>query len=72
MDAVLNWAGIVGAVWLAVSILLGLFWAVAGRRIFRKPPQPPAAKGDDVNGVVFTGDFDTDRRQLDRLNGGGF
>ena len=56
MNAVLKWAGIIGAVWLAVSILAAVFWAVAGRRIFRKPPERPPLRGfidrDAVNNVV--------------------
>ena len=38
MDAVLKWAGIVGAAWLALSILLAVAWALGGKRVFRKPP----------------------------------
>lgn len=41
MDAVLKWAGIVGAAWLAVSILAAIGWALIGKRIFRNPPAPP-------------------------------
>lgn len=37
---VMDWAGTIGAIWLAVSILLGIAWALVGRRIFRKPPHP--------------------------------
>lgn len=37
----MDWVGTVGAIWLAVSILVGICWALAGKRIFRKPPQPP-------------------------------
>ena len=40
MDAVLNVVGTIGAIWLAVSILLGIAWALGGRRIFRNPPLP--------------------------------
>lgn len=39
--SVMDWVGTAGAIWLAVSILLATGWAVAGKRIFRKPPSPP-------------------------------
>lgn len=38
--------GTIGAVWLAVSILLAVAWALGGKRIFRLPPKPP---GDRSN-----------------------
>jgi hypothetical protein len=41
MDAVLRVIGIVGAAWLLLSILLAVAWALGGKRIFRRPPQPP-------------------------------
>lgn len=68
MDAVLKWIGIVGAAWLLLSILVAVAWAVGGRRIFRDRPVQPDTTIDigDATDVVFTGDFDTDRRQLDR------
>lgn len=42
MDAVLKVVGTIGAIWLAVSILVAVFWGLAGRKIFRKPPAPPS------------------------------
>lgn len=36
----MDWVGTIGAIWLAVSILLAVAWALGGRRIFRKPPMP--------------------------------
>ena len=39
--SVMDWVGTIGAIWLAVSILLGIAWALGGKRIFRQPPQPP-------------------------------
>lgn len=38
--SVMDWVGTVGAIWLAVSLLVGIFWALAGKRIFRNPPVP--------------------------------
>lgn len=32
--------GAVGAIWLAVSILAAVGWALIGKRIFRQPPAP--------------------------------
>lgn len=58
MTEVLKWAGIVGAVWLSVSILVAVGWALIGRRIFRKPPTPAGvsveSRGD--RGVIVTRD----------------
>jgi len=75
MNAVLKWAGIIGAVWLAVSILAAVFWATAGRRIFRKPPTQPRVVitrqhlGEDstINGV---NDVIRELRRRNRQNGG--
>ena len=38
MDAVLKWVTAILAIWGAVSILVAIFWALVGRKIFRKPP----------------------------------
>ena len=64
--SVMDVVGTIGAIWLAVSILLGIAWALGGKRIFRQPPPPPA-RGDiyEPIDVVFTGDYEIDRRQLD-------
>lgn len=40
----MDWVGTVGAVWLAVSIVAAVAWAVAGRRVFRKPPVHPVSE----------------------------
>lgn len=36
-----GWVGAIAAGWFTASILLAGLWATVGRRIFRKPPQPP-------------------------------
>lgn len=71
MDAVLKWAGIVGAIWLAVSILVAVFWAAVGRTIVRRPTPPPMqtwttrdADSIDVEHVV------SEVTRRDQLNGG--
>lgn len=75
MNKVLDVVGTIGAIWLAVSILVGLFWVLAGRRIFRKPPQPPVkmvpwttkdADRIDVDHVI------AEIARRDRMNGRGF
>lgn len=38
--SVMDWVGTVAMIWLAVSILIAAGWALAGKRIFRKPPRP--------------------------------
>lgn len=74
MDAVLNVLGTIGAIWLAVSILAAIFWGLIGRRIFRKPPQPPikieVPRGADMQDVTDRVVAELERR--DRMNGRGF
>ena len=41
MAEVLKWVTAGLAIWGAVSILAAVFWALIGRRIFRKPPAQP-------------------------------
>lgn len=43
MKQAMDVVGTIGAIWLAVSILLALAWALGGRKIFRKPPVQPTA-----------------------------
>ena len=31
---------IIGVAWFAASVVIAIAWALVGRRIFRKPPQP--------------------------------
>lgn len=52
MTEVLKWVGTGAAIWFAVSILAAVGWALAGKRIFRKPPKPPQVKDQHVSGVV--------------------
>ena len=63
-----GWVQAIATGWTTLSILLAVAWALGGRKIFRPRPAQPAKQ--DNNGVVFTGDFETDRRQLDRRRGG--
>ena len=74
MDAVLNVAGTIGAIWLAVSILVAVAWALGGKRIFRKPPKPPikieVPRGADMQDVTDRVVAELERR--DRMNGRGF
>lgn len=44
--SVMDWVGTVGAIWLAVSILAAIGWALSAKRIFRKPPAIPADPAD--------------------------
>lgn len=30
----IDWVGTIGAIWLAVSILVAIFWGLVGRRVF--------------------------------------
>lgn len=39
--SVWDWVGTIGAIWLAVSFVVAIGWVLSGKRIFRKPPQPP-------------------------------
>lgn len=36
-----GWAAAIGAGWFTASVLLAVAWGLVGKRIFRKPPQPP-------------------------------
>lgn len=71
---VLNVVGTIGAIWLAVSILLAVAWALGGKRIFRTPPQPPikidVPRGADMQDVTDRVVAELERR--DRMNGRGF
>ena len=63
--SVMDWVGTIGAVWLAVSILLGIAWALVGRQIFRKPVWRDdiyEPVDDATNGVVTNLDKVTERR----------
>ncbi|HEY9371980.1 hypothetical protein [Streptomyces sp.] len=35
-----GWVQAIATGWFVVSILLAVAWALVGKRIFRKPPQP--------------------------------
>lgn len=39
--SVWGWVQAIATGWFALSILLAVAWALGGKRIFRKPPQPP-------------------------------
>lgn len=43
---VLKWVGLIAAGWFALSILVGVAWALGGRRILRQPPAPPADRSN--------------------------
>lgn len=61
-----EWVTAVLAIWGTVSILAAVFWVLIGRKIFRPRPVQPQKQGDPV---VWTGDYATDRRQIDRRGG---
>lgn len=46
MNGFWGWVGAIAAGWFTASILLGIAWATVGRRIFRKPPQPPTGRSN--------------------------
>jgi hypothetical protein len=50
--SVMDWVGTVGAIWLAVSILLAVAWWLSGRRVFRKPPVPTKPAGMTIRIVA--------------------
>lgn len=60
-----DWLGTIGAVWLAVSILLAAAWVLVGRRIFRKPPAPPKVQ-DALTTATRRGDMDAVIAELKR------
>ena len=64
-----GWVQAIATGWMTLSILLAVAWALGGKKIFRPRPAQPT-KDEGANGVVFTGDFETDLRQLDRRRGG--
>lgn len=68
MDAVLNVVGTIGAIWLAISILLALAWALGGRKIFRRRPAQPAVSVFDSTDTVSKVITELNRRN--RRNGG--
>lgn len=39
--SVWGWVQAIATGWFVLSILLAVAWALGGKRIFRKPPQPP-------------------------------
>ena len=52
--------------WFVLSILAGVAWALGGRRIFRKPPAPPALKGVDDGDLIVV---DLDGKRSARIAG---
>lgn len=50
------------AIWGAVSILVGVFWALAGKRIFRKPPAPPQMRKREAEGILEIARLDAELR----------
>lgn len=67
-----EWVTAVLAIWGAVSILLAVAWTLGGKRIFRKPPQPPrfyeTVVGD--KSVDTVSDILLEVRRRERQNGG--
>lgn len=60
--SVMDWVGTVGAIWLAVSILLAVAWALGGKRIFRTPPVPPQMDVRTANAIVDFAQYDAEMR----------
>lgn len=56
-----DWVGTVAMIWLAVSILAAGLWALAGRRIFRKPPAPQMSERA-ANAIVDFARYDAEMR----------
>lgn len=50
---VLGWVAAIAAGWFAASLVLAAAWALAGRRIFRRPPQPVVNEHTDGLVEVF-------------------
>lgn len=69
MDAVLKVVGTIGAIWLTVSILLAVAWALGGKRIFRKPPTKVVINGEPTDKTV--NDVITELERRNRTNGRG-
>ena len=63
MDAVPKWVTAFLAIWGAVSILVAIFWALVGRKIFRPRPVQPSSSVVSVNDVI------TELERRNRLNG---
>jgi hypothetical protein len=66
-----EWVTAVLAIWGAVSILAGVFWGLAGRRIFRKPPVPPRVviNNQRVSEQAVT-DIVNEMHRRNRMSGG--
>ena len=66
---------IIGVAWFAVSVVIAVAWALAGKRIFRTPPQRIVRKDgesmsrNELNAVREIIKLDAELRHVDRRGG---
>lgn len=65
--SVWGWVQAIATGWSVLSFLLAVAWALGGRKIFRKPPQPPIKiEVPRLSGQAVADEL----RRRERLNGG--